>query len=297
MLSVLIPVYNYNAFPLVLELQKQCIACKIEFEVIAIDDCSDKLESNNLIIDSLAYCFFHKLNKNIGRSAIRNLLAQKAKYNWLLLLDCDMFPIDSNYIKKYVDAIKRGDSSIYFGGIIYEAEKPDQSKILRWIYGAKREALSVEDRIKNPNSSALTSNLLIRKQLLLENAFDEKLIQYGYEDLYFLINLESKNQIVRHIENQTFHLNLETSIVFLNKTKLALQNLNFILIHDSSIRKFSKIIRTYLILQKFKLVRFAAFIFNQFESKITSNLLSANPSMLLFDLYKLGYFCKINSLS
>jgi hypothetical protein len=40
MLSILIPIYNFNAVPLVKELQKQCMECDLEFEIICIDDCS-----------------------------------------------------------------------------------------------------------------------------------------------------------------------------------------------------------------------------------------------------------------
>ena len=40
MLSILIPIYNYNAYPLVLELHKQCLECEIEFEIICQDDAS-----------------------------------------------------------------------------------------------------------------------------------------------------------------------------------------------------------------------------------------------------------------
>ena len=49
----------------------------------------------------------------------------------------------------------------------------------------------------------------------------------------FISKLELKNIPISHIDNPTFHLNLETSILFLNKTKIALENLSFII--DSKI--------------------------------------------------------------
>ena len=47
MLSILIPIYNYNVYPLVEELHKQCIECKIDFEIICIDDASTDYKPEN----------------------------------------------------------------------------------------------------------------------------------------------------------------------------------------------------------------------------------------------------------
>ena len=43
MLSILIPTYNYNVYPLVSELQRQCLESKIEFEILCQDDASKLL--------------------------------------------------------------------------------------------------------------------------------------------------------------------------------------------------------------------------------------------------------------
>jgi hypothetical protein len=84
-------------------------------------------------------------------------------------------------------------------------------------------------------------------------------------------------------------------LLFLNKTKIALENLAFIV--DSKILPTvdSKIIKTSNLLEKLKLRKLTAWLFSKTEATITANLLSEKPSILLFDLYKLGYFCKIKS--
>ena len=59
MLSILIPVYNYNVVPLVLELHKQCLECEIDFEIFCQDDESNSdLNTKNEIINSLENCCF-----------------------------------------------------------------------------------------------------------------------------------------------------------------------------------------------------------------------------------------------
>jgi glycosyltransferase involved in cell wall biosynthesis len=56
MLSILIPIYNFNAVPLVKELQKQCMECDLEFEIICIDDCSTLHQQENQAISSIEKC-------------------------------------------------------------------------------------------------------------------------------------------------------------------------------------------------------------------------------------------------
>jgi glycosyltransferase involved in cell wall biosynthesis len=294
MLSILIPAYNYNTFPLVLELHKQCLDCKIEYEILCQDDASNsKWNIENQKINSLDNCTFFINNSNLGRGNNRNSLVDKSKYDFLLLMDCDTFPTQNDFIQKYCKVIPT--VSVVFGGIQYEKKIPSKEQFLRWVYGNKREALSLENRNKNPNNNALTSNLLIKKEIISQYPFDTTITKYGYEDLCFLSVLKTKNIKVSHIENPTYHLNLETSILFLEKTKTAIENLVYIINSEKFPAIESKINSAYIILKKLKLVAITAYIFNKTESKIISNLLSEKPSLFLFDLYKLGYYSKIQS--
>lgn len=294
MLSILIPTYNYNAVPLVEELQKQCLNCNIKFEIICQDDCSNDFLIENNKINAFKNCSFSSNETNLGRAKNRNHLASKSKFPWLLFLDCDMFPKESKFIENYLLTIKNINKPVIFGGITYKIKRPEKQQILRWHYGHKRESISLENRIKKPNSRALTSNLLIYKKLFLEHPFDSSITEYGYEDLFFLMTLEMNKILVTHIDNPAFHLNLESSSLFLNKTRIALENLAFIN-SQQTILSESKIISIYSALNKIRITLVVVFLFNTFENKMINNLLSQNPSLLVFDLYKLGYFCKLQS--
>lgn len=285
MLSILIPVYNYNALLLVNELVKQCNFSGITFEILSQDDASNSPENTlNQEINSISNCSFFINEINLGRGKNINSLALKAKYDWLLILDCDTFPAQNNFIKKYIDVISDLKNNIIFGGIIYENKKPENNQLLRWIYGQKRET-----------SSVLTSNLLIKKEVFLQYPFDESITKYGYEDLCFFSVLKANHFEVSHIENSTYHLNLETSLVFLDKTKTALENLLRLYNSKKISSEESKIIKTFEVLKSLKLIRFSAFLFNKNQNRIERNLLSENPSLFLFDLYKLGYFCNLKA--
>ncbi|WP_428231678.1 glycosyltransferase family 2 protein [Flavobacterium sp.] len=283
MLSILIPVYNYNVLLLVNELVKQCRFIGITFEILCQDDASNS--SKNIInhkINLLPNVTFFVNESNLGRGKNINSLARKSKYDWLLILDCDTFPAQNDFIKKYVTIISESAEKIFFGGILYENKKPQKEQYLRWIYGQKRETKSI-----------LTSNLLIQKDVFLQYPFDEIITKYGYEDLCFFAVLKSNHFEISRIENPTYHLNLETSLLFLNKTKTALENLIFLYDSNKIASEESKIIKSFDFLEKLKTTRFSAFLFRKNQAKMERNLLSQNPSLFLFDLYKLGYYCNL----
>ena len=58
MISLLIPTYNYNVHPLVLELNRQCKQCGIDFEIIVLDDAGTQFFDENQAINSIENCTF-----------------------------------------------------------------------------------------------------------------------------------------------------------------------------------------------------------------------------------------------
>jgi hypothetical protein len=290
MLSILIPVYNYDVVPLVLELHKQCLECEIDFEILCQDDASKLFFEENKKINGLKYCRFSKNNSNLGRGKNINLLAEKAQFEWLLIMDCDTFPKENHFIQKYITQVNKNEK-VVFGGIEYQKEKPSNDQLLRWIYGNVRESLSVAKRNTNPNGNALTSNILIQKNVFLSNKFDKSITKYGYEDLVFLTDLKKKGILVKHIDNPTYHVGLETSQQFLEKTKIALENLKIISKSRSFNVSDSKLLEFCVLLKRLYLSTFISFIFKKTERIIERNLLSKKPSLLLFDFYKLGCYC------
>lgn len=90
MLSILIPVYNYDVRSLVGDLAKQCLEASIPFEILCYDDHSqEEFDRINQKVIQLEGVTYFRLAKNVGRSMIRNHLAQVARYDHLLFLDCD----------------------------------------------------------------------------------------------------------------------------------------------------------------------------------------------------------------
>ena len=296
MLSIVIPTFKYNTLALVTELNNQCIFANINYEIIVQDDASNyDFNSENEKINSIQNCFFYCNNQNLGRGKNINAIVEKSKFNWILILDCDVSPKTKNFISNYLIQIKSNLNIAFFGGLEYENAVPENDKLLRYIYGKNRESISYTERNKNPYSTALTSNLLISKVVFTSVKFSSDITDYGYEDLIFMQELKLKKVKIVHIDNSVFHLNLETSQLFLDKTATAIKNLSFLYATKKELTKESKIIRTYTKLQRYNLDKLFLNVFTKFENKIKQNLLSNRPKMFLFDMYKLGNFCKLNS--
>ena len=106
MLSILIPSFNYNVYPLAKELETQALNANIVYELICIDDGSFSiLNEENQKINTLTNCNFIEHKKNIGRTANRQFLANKAQYNWLLYIDADVLPKHSSFISTYLEQL------------------------------------------------------------------------------------------------------------------------------------------------------------------------------------------------
>lgn len=294
MLSILIPTYNYNVIPLVLELQKQCLKCEIEFEILVFDDNSKLYRFENLEINSFENCRFEVLEKNIGRSSIRNLLAKKAQFDSLLFLDADTIPIHNNFIKSYVAQINENEKVVY-GGIEYQKAKPNNGQILRWKYGQSREALSVEKRKKNPYLSFLTLNFLIHKNVFKKVVFNESIPNLRHEDTLFSYNLMQEKVKVIHIDNPVYHLGLDDFEMAIKKENESILGLKFLIDNHLLPSDYVRLSKIAIAIKKLRL-NFAFVVFYKITKPFfLKNISSNNPSLFIFDLYRLGNLCYISN--
>jgi glycosyltransferase involved in cell wall biosynthesis len=297
MLSILISTYNYNVYPLIQGLETQALQANIIFEIICIDDGSfSVLNEENQKINALPNCSFTENKKNIGRSKIRNQLAERAKYDWLLFLDADVMPVNKNYLTNYVNAI-RVDSEVIYGGILYQKETPSHDSILRWAYGKKREALNVQQRNKNKYLRFLTLSFLIKKSVFNKARFNESIPNNRHEDTLFAYDLEKQKINLLHIHNPVYHLGLETSKEYLEKSLLSNDSLLIFIKKGLLSYNYTLITKVFKICKILMLNHLLVYLYKTFKTKFEYNLLSEKPSLFVFDLYRLCYLCYIDKTS
>jgi glycosyltransferase involved in cell wall biosynthesis len=296
MISILIPAYNFDVTNLVNTLFNQAVASKKEYEIIVLDDNSDEsFKTKNRGIDKLEGVHYFELEKNIGRSGIRNRLADMAKYSYLLFMDCDAEILYNDYLANYLAICK--DEIVACGGWIYSpvAPRADRHR-LRWKYGFVRESQDARERKRFPYSYFMTNNFLISKSIIQKHGFNEELKGYGHEDTLFALELRRNKIPVTHIDNPMIHLGLESNTVFLEKTRHRVRNLMKLLNmleYQQDLEKHSSIVKALNKLERWKMLAFYCCFSSKFNNLMIHNLTGKYPSLLVFDMYKLGFLCQI----
>ena len=293
MISICIPVYNFNIASLLNGLAKQIKMLPAPCEIICIDDASE--ESYRTANSEATKGFIYiQLQNNIGRAKIRNLFMQYAKYENLLFLDCDSLIVSGNFLSAYLQYIDQHKGyAVVCGGRIYSEKSPDRKYQLRWLYGIKTESLPADKRSKNPNASFMTNNFIISKNVFLQTPFDERIIDYGHEDTLLGYTLQKKGIIIHHISNSVLNGHLEMNEEYLAKTKQAVINLTHILAYvhyDKTFINHVSLLRFYYKAKPLEsLIRI---VFAITQPVITWLLANGYVSLGLFAFYKLGIFTK-----
>jgi glycosyltransferase involved in cell wall biosynthesis len=300
MISILIPVNNYDIIALVHSM-KDGIAKVPEFcEIIIGDDGSTPEYRNNyqsLVSENVKLVVSEK---NIGRAAIRNKLTAEAKGDHLLFMDADtMVPGTAEaYLLKWLPAMKV--SRVICGGIRYHDSPPsDPDKLLRWKYGRMREQKKASDRNKSPYAFFSTFNVLIEKLIFTKLRFNEELRQYGHEDTLLGYQLKKAGIEVMHIDNGLVHEGLESNREYLNKTKLGIENLSHLYDKVTDKRTFSHVVgmlRIYNNLNLLRLTRILAGIFIRYRDRMEIRLDASKISLFLFGFYKVSMFCTFREI-
>lgn len=295
MFSILIPTYNYACTKLVQQLAQQAEQLfalqknALSYEIIVGDDGSTDIHSVriNRSIQSFPHCFFAERGCNVGRASIRNWLAEKASQPYLIFIDSDAIVDDPNYLMRYYQACTH--HKVICGGVKNINTLPSPQHSLRFFYEKNADRYrNAAQRSKSPYDQFTTFNFCIARNLFLKIKFNEQNIDYGYEDTYFGICLEKESIPILHIDNNLVHNGIDTNLEFLKKTESALLNLYAM---NAGLKEKATVSRIAIKLKRIHLLSFICFFHHTFKLLEKRNLLGKNPSLLIFSLYKLGFYC------
>lgn len=293
MLSFLIPTYNYNVYPLALQIEKQAINAKIKFELICIDDGSiSSINKENEKINSLTNCKFIEAKENVGLSHNRNTLAKLANYKYILFIDGDSLLTNDTFILNYLKALQKNTDVIY-GGRIHPKSTSSERK-LRWKYGINKEDVSASNRKNQKYKCILFNNTLIKKRVFEKIEFENSITQYGHEDTLFAYNLSKIKATVLHIDNPVLHNDIDLSHVFINKTLKSIENLNVLYQSNMIDTNFVTFLKVFNSIKTLKLNYVFAYSHYILSPLYKIQLTSKYPSILILNILKMSYFCKIN---
>ena len=292
MISILIPCFDYNAYPLVSILEKQALMLKIDFEIICIDDGSFSYKNDiNQKINLLTNSKFIESKKNIGRINNRLLLAEKSQYEWLIFLDVDTLPNEDNFLKNYIEQLNRG--TLIIGGCMYK-KLENENFSLRYKFGKFREEIKSDIRNKNPYKYISSCNFMCKRNVLIDVLSSINTISYG-NDYVFGSLIKKMGIYINHIDNPVLIDNIDENQIFIKKTHDGLDNL-ISSYNNKIIEKHSiSILKAYIILDNLLMKNIFIKITDLFKNLLNRNLHSKDPNLFLFDLYRLNYLCKIKN--
>lgn len=288
MVSVLIPIYNTDVRAFVKEVKIQLEKNQVDGEILCLDDGStEEFKHLNQEISNFPYVQYKELNVNIGRSKIRNLLAQTAKHPWLLFVDCDSGISHPDFLANYLEHAKN-PKTILYGGTNYAAQKPANTYLLHWTYGNERECIGADKRNQNKFGTFKTNNFFVHRQVFEKVKFNETIKGYGHEDTLFAKDLERNGFDIIHINNTLQHNGLETNDVFLQKQHTAIVNLA-ILYKKGMVGDEIRILKFYKKIKSLKLLFLVKKLYLRDSELLKANLRSVKPKIGNLDRLKLGW--------
>ncbi|WP_333662628.1 glycosyltransferase family 2 protein [Chishuiella changwenlii] len=293
MISICIPIYNFDVRPLVKNLQDQInLLQDYSIDIFLIDDASEVhfRKINNELAITTNYI---QLEQNIGRSKIRNLFLQYVTNPYLLFLDCDGLIHENNlFVSNYIQAAKN-NLDVICGTRVYPEKCLSKDVSLNWKYGKNVESPAI---LRN----FMSNNFLIKKSVLEKISFNENLVNYGQEDTLFGIELVKQNIRIDIIKNPVLNGHLEKNECYLEKNISSIENL-IKLINAGEITEKTgqsiKLYQMYLKINRLKLTKLYSSIYHQLKPIIKKNMMSSNPNLTLFSLFKLGEFIRIKKES
>lgn len=297
MVSILIPTYNYDCSPLVGDLQRQAAELQAEegegfgYEILVFDDgsCAEHLERLRRGVETLPHCHVLTLGKNVGQAQGRNILVDAAHYDWCLLIDSDAAVCTEDFLHQYWEARHAADAVC---GALRNPEMANcRGHELRYKYEkAAERRRTAAYRNRHPYEQFTAFNCMIRKSVFDTLRFDEKCREYGYEDALMGLQLREHGFTILHTDNALIHTGIDTNEAFLRKTDAALRTLQRL---GEPMQGAAGPSRIYKRLRQLHIAHLAAAGFGILKPLLRRNLLSGHPSLFLFNVYKLGYYCQL----
>lgn len=287
MISVCIPIHNYDVLPLA----ESIVAQDADVELVCIDDGStlEYIEHNRPIEKFGKYIV---LGENVGRARVRNLFLDHAQGDWLLFLDNDSL-VPENFLKTYRDHMSDA-VDVIVGGRIYDNRGDNTEHRLRHLYGTRVESQPAAVRRRNPYRSFMTNNFMVRRSVMERIGFDSRLGQYGHEDTLFGYRLEQQQVPILHIDNAVVNGYVETNEEFLQKTAEGVGSLVQIygfMKEDAAFCRSVRLLRAYNMVRTWHLQGFVKRLFVSKCKRMEESFLSGKDfSLRQFNFYKLGTF-------
>lgn len=187
-------------------------------------------------------------NRNLGRSKIRNLLTNKSSGRFLLFLDSDVLPDYSDFICTYLDIIPQNPAVVYGGRSVLMWGRVPSELRLHWFFTKMREQVPARIRNRNPAFYFMSSNFLVRRDVMQSFPFSDEFRGWGWEDSDWAARVGERFPII-NIDNPASHMGLLKEIDLLKKYDQSVENFRFTLQRHSDMLSGTMLLRAIKFIQ------------------------------------------------
>ena len=157
----------------------------------------------------------HVCNTNAGRSAARNALVAASSGKWILFLDADMRPSSPDFLRRYLNLIDSDAADVVFGGFEVEATGARATDLHREL-SKRSDCAPAQQRAEHGPQHVASSNLCVRRSVILAEPFDGGFTGWGWEDSEWAARV-ARSYRVEHVDNPALHLGLESDDTLLSR--------------------------------------------------------------------------------
>lgn len=285
-LSVLIPVFKYDAGALIHDLLRQAQAANHQVEIIVFDDSAHVQDYHwHARFAGEARLKFMTHPHNQGRSKVRNQLLRQASAPWSLFLDGDMH-IPEGFLEAYLERL--GVQAVHCSGISTKLTSAE-SKSLRGKYSLAVEQKTANQRAKHPYRSFTAANFMLPTAWQREIQFPEVYTGYGHEDTHFGLQLMDAKKPLHHFDWPATHLGIDSDPVFVDKTRDSVASLVNMYRKDPL---FSKYTNEIMLIKAWVLFRSSGLLFfvSPFVGMLEHGLKRGKFGLFALQLFKLACF-------
>jgi glycosyltransferase involved in cell wall biosynthesis len=301
MFSILIPCRNYDCHALIDSLAAEARRLRAEtadaevpfdYELLLHDDASTDNDAMARNVAALSRAQGRLLTIDapspIGASQARQRLIRAARFPYLLFIDCDAAVTTDDFLHRYWE--ERDAAEVICGAIDNPPPPAPVGHELRYRYeqAAMHGPRRMEWRRAHPYEHFTVFNVLIHATVFTRVNFDARIDRYGYEDTLLGWELQREGISILHTDNALRHCGIDSNLSFLTKTETALSVLRRL---GSPFTDHSPIARLVGAVRRLPLAgHLLNVLFRLLRPLLRRQLLSHHPSLLVFNLYKVGWY-------
>lgn len=230
---------------------------------------------------------------------MRNALQQYARYEWRLMVDARLVLLHDDFLQRYLQSgaeeyVRRGDAVAVCGGV--EVDGGAQTDVLyrenlRFRY-EKTEAAhhSLACRRANPYNPLRTTNIFYHESALRTAPYDERINNYGYEDVMLGRAFEQCGVRMLHIDNPVVYTSFEPNEAYVKKVHEALCTLREF---SDELSDYSPLLYVVNRLKFFGLLPLVRLFSRLFTPFLLANLKGRRPSLFLLKIYKVCFYVSL----